>query len=570
MRRIWMLLPLGLGLALLVLSKKGPQGVRSDDLTVTTTAQGEAEVPPEFSAPSPPDSANRTGLGAVSSTLDGPDQPDAPMSEIDMGQLAAPNALIIDENTNRPLAGAVCEVTDSSGVSLLAVTDDKGRLLTQELLLLGNVSLSVLGRSRRNRVRVLDRADEPPIVEFIGPDVREDSIARKTGLQHRASPLASDVWTMAAERWIPLEYVGAPLSIAPVQLVLAHLGDDGLTFTRNADPPSSKGLDESIMRVAEGASPLVVEAFHSYSIGSDDAPQPHPWSREQVDLPMAGRVLTAVQFIEGDVLVASTDANVVPHLYELPLRLEFEPLAEREPREIRRIYGNRMGRWIINHLGLEGRDTGPTAHLSGFVTSESGSFHEPINMIIASQEPRSSAGPTRSFSTAPVEWSLDPNDAWVGHFRLNELPRTLHSVTMRTGRGYVQVGESLQATPPQEIPAGTLLIRDISEFVPVAVRVRAPDGSPATRYAAALESDSLPQRPGTVTFLAEESEGDAPGESSAPKAIPSLVVAPLISRNADFQVRIGSKGYKGQVLHRDQFTFDGKQLIAETQLEPRD
>ncbi|WP_145195554.1 hypothetical protein [Planctomycetes bacterium Poly30] len=528
-----------------------PSAASALPLEVESPGSGLSSDPPtelvEPEGSNSPVSARSEAAGETTDTFD-----DRELN-FDPAALARPNVIVFDENTNLPLADAICEVVDSNGISLIAETDEKGRLVTDEALLTGPVSLAVLDLSQRRRLSKLDRPGRTRTYVIDRPQVSRGLVFRKEGLRHTGDPDAPDRWSMAETRWVPIECAGVPLPSDDFMLVLCHAGDPERFFSVSPSAPNRKGLDEELLHVSEDARPFVFEAPPTFHAGaSPPSIDGYPWSRQRVDDPVAGRVLRAVHFQELDVLVASADANVVPHLHELPLRLEFAPLVEQDADVIREQYGTTVGQRIIDLLYLDDPASGPSGILAGAVTSDSGQYHQQVRVSAVAVAPAYDGVIHLTPHWVEVDWRQDESSAWVGSFHFPRLPSVAHRLEFRTSTDHPVTPPLREATPPHEFERGAFVVRDLVQYVPVVLRLRQPDGSAAGDYFAQMTSHHV----GLGTMVGRK----------APDPAPEFVLSETFPRGFPFEVLVQSKGHVDLTLTQDDFRFDGGRLVGETTL----
>ena len=497
-------------------------------------------------------------------------QTTAPVSELglDLSTLAVPNVVVIDGNTDRPMAHLTCVLTDGNGVTLIAQTDTSGRLATDELLLTGEVALSI--RTGSSGIASLKRAQEElalfeleGIARF-GSGVRPAQPIGK--FQHRGKPTEPDRWTACDKRWVPLEVAGSGVRGRDVHLALpfkyANLSWDA--SSRKAASLPHKGVDESVMKISDDAFPLVFEAQFSTSVsGTGTAAVPFQWARQRFDKPVPGRVLRAVQFLPSGVICATADANVVPHLHEWPLRLVFGPFQERDRATIREQYGSDLGSRIIARLGLQESDGRFIDRALGTVTSESGAFRGRVLVStsrVGNSPHMSSLG---GDATASVLWREAPSGEWVGSFELRDLVDARYSVELSTDIAQVIAPRRVEFSPATDREVGTFVIRDQLEYGPVVLRVRRPSGGPSNSCFAQFISDHrarlatlggfFPPLPPRTSGSADEAQGHT--------------LTDRFPRKEEFRVTVQTNGYEPFELTHENFHWDGQRLVCDRVLQ---
>ena len=481
--------------------------------------------------------------------------------DFDLGELAVPNVLIIDENTDRPLAGAICEVTDVNGVTLVAETDSRGALLTDEMLLTGEVALSVFQGASKSKWRALDGEGLPRRFESARSRSGAALGLAMYGFTHSGDSSEPDRWRMAEKRWIPLEVVGDPGILAKVELAMPSLDFFGSTRKRRAQDPKRLDIDEGVMRVSDDAFPLVFEAYHLRTVGARQ-PQfdlPH-WSRQGVGEPAPGRVLRAVQFLPQGVLCATADANIVPHLHEFPLRLEFVPLVERDAGLIREQYGEGLGSRIIAHLGIDDPSQKEEARIVGTITSDSGTFHGTVEVFAEPLELTRSSGYLGDTARGLVRWKEEPPGVWTGSFELSNLDVVRHRVALSTGYLHAVEPKEADTLPTLVFDAGSFIVRDFDEYVPVVLRIRQPQGAPRNSCFALFTPRYRRLNQPQSGFFSALPDATRPGGDGSDEG---YTLSRAFPRGRAFTVTVQSNGYEQLDLSEEDFEWDGERLVCE-------
>ncbi len=504
-------------------------------------------------APVASDTARVEAFGAAAPEVQDPG--------FDLARLAVPNAILIDENTNRPLAGAICQIIDANGIGMIVGTDDQGRLLTDEMALTGQVTLGILDGVQRRRVVALDRPGRPK--SYVIEHGRLGLLGQQSTrfVTHSGNPALPDRWRTGLTRWVPLEFTGPSVKESPIHL---HLVDGQGTFRNYPGPtktPSDHGIDASVMPVSQDAHPLVFPAVLSVSDvpsngGGVDLSGFPSWSQQRINEPAPGRLVRAVRFQNQEVLVAEADANVVPFLYQLPLRLDFAPLVTRDVALIRSLYGNEhlkngLDQRIIDFLDLDDPNAAPTGPVTGTVTSESGQFHGNVSVTARLKQPSHNSWGGGESEMVAVIWKRDDSGAWVGSFDFQDLPLVDHVLELKNRDDHVIAPASATAHPPYEFAPGSFVVRDQIEYVPIEVEIREPDGTRASRFYLEMRSEYKNDGRGIGHFMMTVAD-----EAGA------HVVEPRFPRGVAFEVTIEADGHQKLELTQDDFTFDGTRLVC--------
>lgn len=529
-------------------------GVQDQVATQTTGALPSGVLAPVALAP--PDQSRADASAPTDAT------PSAD-PEFDLAELAVPNVIVTDANTDRPLAGIECEVTDAGGVTLFAKTDSKGRLVTDELLLTGPVALSVAGEDSASELRARQRLallEEVGQGAFITGSLLPQAIGR---FVHTGT---ADRWPVCRKRWVPLEVAGIGVKERDVHLAFPFKEPEFPwdAFSARAVALSVTGYDPSVMKVSSDAFPMAFESQYSWPVSGRDADvRPHQWARQRADEPVPGRVLRAVQFLRDGVVCAEADANVLPHLFEWPLRLEFAPLLERDAALIRERYGADLGARIMHRLGIRDTAVRVNDRALGTVTSESGTFRGRI-IVTAWKVSESSAGVFGHGQVVDsVRWDEDASGDWVGVFALKGLDSNRYRVELSTETFEIIAPHSAEITPADGPHVGAFVVRDQLEYVPVVLRLRHPPGGPKNNSFAEFKpvhgGNNAPKG-GFFSALPAAGAGSI-GEGEG------HTLAERFPREGEFRVAVQTNGYAPMQLTQEDFHWDGERLVYDSVLQ---
>ena len=498
----------------------------------------------------------------------GADLAAGPSSELgfDLGKLAVPSVLLIDENTDRPQANVWCRITDVNGVAVVVKTDSFGRIVSDELLLTGAVSLALFVRPLNQDFA---RADVLGILEEHAARgiSRRPLLSREfRGLLHSGNAAQPDQWKVAMRRWVPLEIAGDGVAGWDLYVALpVTVNRSDIVLLREATSLRGAKLDKDVMVVSEDAFPMVFEAQFDFTVsGTGRVPTPHQWTRERLNAPVPGRVVRAVQFLpSGQVVCATAQANVVPAPHQWPLRLEFAPLVERDAARILATYGQELGSRILSRLDLGDQVGGFNDRVAGRVTSDSGSFHGEIRMTATPIDGLNRAPLGEATVSSTVKWTESASGEWVGEFSLRGLGATEYLLEVHERSHRIVEPKSLRFRPDQVPDLGTFVVRDRLEYVPVVLRIRQPTGGPKNRCFANFMA---PYRgrdswiSGFFSPLAESRDGQFHEDRSTWEG---HTLTQDFLREESFQVSVQTNGYEKLELTQNDFEWNGHQLVCD-------
>ncbi|MEM1449279.1 MAG: hypothetical protein AAF957_16670 [Planctomycetota bacterium] len=449
-----------------------------------------------------------------------------------LGDLRPLDAILLHAKSRQRAPNRRIALFDENGVRVDATSDAQGRIMAHDLLLAGKVWLST-------------RPDEQPAKRSSRELQRMEKSADRFGVQpveHRGGADGDpDVWAVDLDGRLEIDYAATATADARRYAFV--------TAEATSDYAELEIEEVKATRIDRVTDVVVVPL---------DCHVP-TWRSRELDTTIEGRELVVVEVVPGKLRAGTASVPTVDVVAVDTVFLMLLPLLETDGPSLQARFGPKLGKRIGRLVAdanaeyeeiLAEHFTGIS--IEGSVASQSGTYREPIKIQArpARDEPFGPDRPTRT-GVATVDW----DDQGRGTFHIQNLDTGRYELRM--------LGSSVPLTRPAHVVVASpsdqrgrplFTILDEQQTSPVAIRAQTADGTWLGGFRAKIEAPfgGRVLRGGVVAPLVFDTK----------RMPPSTIVLSEVPEGSRFEVKVSLAGFKTATLHWNDFSVEGKRLVA--------